>query len=71
MAKRIEVIIPRKGLSQGTATLKFETKGFIGTTCQQSTKFMEALGVVVADEPTNELYALEEGVEHLREGHGE
>lgn len=71
MAKRIEVIIPRKGLSQGQTTLAFETKGFVGTTCQQATKFMEALGVVVADEPSNELYAHEEGVERLKEGHGE
>lgn len=71
MAKRIEVIVPRKGISTGKSTLRFETKGFAGTTCQQATKFMEALGVVVADEPTNELYAHEEGVERLKEGHGE
>ena len=71
MPKRIEVIVPKKGISTGKSTLRFETKGFVGTQCQQATKFMEALGQVVADEPTQDLYATEEGVERLKEGHSE
>ena len=71
MAKRIEVLIPRQGISQGKRHLSFEAKGFAGQTCQAATKFLEVLGAVVSDEPTTDLYATEAGVEHLKEGNGE
>lgn len=66
--KQIEVIIPRDGISTGKRQVKFETKGFVGSTCKAASSFLEAaLGTVTEDEPTNEMYAQDHGVERLRE----
>ena len=71
MAKRIIVVVPRKGISQGKAQVSYETTGFVGAACQRETSFLEAMGKVVEDTPTAELYANEENVERLKEGNGE
>lgn len=67
MAKKtITAIIPKIGISQGTRQVSFETAGFVGQTCQAATKFLEAMGRVTADNATQEMFAVEQGVERIR-----
>ena len=51
MMKTIEVIISPQGEA------KIETRGFVGSSCQQSSQFLEqALGAKVSEMPTTEFY---------------
>lgn len=50
--KIIEVEVNIKG------EVKITTQGYVGSECQEATKSLSAaLGVVVSDEPTAEMYA--------------
>lgn len=69
MTKIITAEVPLVGLSLGTASIKITTNGFVGEACKDATKqFQDALGVVLDDQETQEMYETEEGVERLREG---
>ncbi len=65
MAKTINVDVPLKGISTGARSTKIETTGFVGTTCQDATKFLAGLGTVLKDEATDEMYQQENIHEHL------
>jgi hypothetical protein len=69
MTQQIIMTVPRKGLSTNKTQSKFETRGFVGATCQQASDFLtKALGSAVADQPTAEMYDTEQNVERLSEG---
>lgn len=71
--KIIEITVPRKGFSQGKSSVKIETSGFQGQSCQTATEaFQKCLGGEVHDEELKaEFYETESGVEWLNEGGGQ
>lgn len=66
--KRVEIIVPQKGIATGKSSLKIETTGFQGQECRTATAAFEAMGVEVEEEVKPELYEEEINVEHLGEG---
>jgi hypothetical protein len=53
--KLIEVIVDTKG------GISLETRGFAGTTCREATQELErALGVVTKDQPTAEMFLIQQ-----------
>lgn len=70
MPKRIEIIVPRKGISTGKRTVQIDAaEGFTGTACQNATKAIEeALGSNHEYEEKPELYDTVGGVETISEG---
>ena len=62
MPRVIEVIVA----PDGAATV--QTKGYAGADCLQASRFLEqALGVRVADRPTDEFYAAEAAPQRLHQ----
>lgn len=60
--------VPRDGITAGKAQPKFETSGFVGVACKSASEFLaKALGSVVSDEATSEMYAVDQNVERLSE----
>jgi hypothetical protein len=54
---------------QGECTV--QTKGFTGSSCREASKFVEkALGVVVSDTPTAEMFQSQTENQPLRQGNG-
>ena len=71
MPKSIEIIVPRKGFSQGKRSIAIEAFGYQGQTCKSATEALErALGSVQEVEEKPEMYATEQGVERIEEGGG-
>lgn len=67
--KKIEVFVPRSGISAGKTQVKVETTGFTGTNCQAVTEGLQkALGGSQQEELTGEYYEQEQGIERLHEG---
>ena len=67
--KTVRISIPRKGLSLGKTHPKITSTGFSGPACKEATKqFEQALGSVIADENTAEMYDVEEHHEHIARG---
>ena len=63
MTKTIEVIISPQGEA------KIETRGFVGSSCQQASQFLEqALGTKVADMPTTEFYQTQPQGQTIQQG---
>lgn len=63
MMRTIEVIISPQGET------KIETKGFIGSSCQQASQFLEqALGAKVSERPTAEFYQTQPQGQVLQQG---
>ena len=69
MVKRIEVIVPRRGLATGASSVKIEVNGMQGTSCRDATKALEAaLGTVREYEDKAEIYEAQGQVETLSQG---
>jgi hypothetical protein len=66
--KIIKIRIPRKGMARGKAEIEIDAEGFIGQGCKTATEAFMKLGQEVENEEKPELFASDEGVEHLREG---
>lgn len=66
--KRVEIVVPCKGIATGKVGLQIETTGFQGQECRTATAAFEAMGVEVEEEAKSELYEAETNVEHLGEG---
>lgn len=61
--KTIEIIVQPDGQT------KMETKGFVGSECQQASKFLErALGQRTSEQLTAEFYAKATEQENVQEG---
>lgn len=67
--RKIEVTIPRAGISTGASTVKVEADGFVGDTCKNATDAIEsAVGSNRSYEEKAHMEAPQQDVEHLREG---
>jgi hypothetical protein len=67
VTKRIELIIPLRGLATGRTQVQVTTEGFVGSACQDATKALQAaLGGQQQEELTPEYYQTEKAEEHLR-----
>ena len=65
MMKTIEVII------SPTGETKIETRGFVGSSCQQASQFLEqALGIKVSEMPTAEFYQTQPQGQTIQQGGG-
>ena len=63
MTKTIEVII------SPTGETKIETRGFLGSSCQQASQFLEqALGTKVSEMPTTEFYQTQPQRQTIQQG---
>lgn len=68
MSKRIEMIIPLRGIATGKTTVQVKTEGFVGSACQDATKALQAaLGGQQEEQLTPEYYSTEQAEEHLRQ----
>ncbi len=62
MARVIEVIV------SPTGETTVQTKGYVGSDCQQASRALEqALGIVAAEQKTTEFYQTEEARQELRQ----
>lgn len=67
--KSVQIIIPRKGFSEGKSKIQVEAFGYSGHACQSATEaFERALGCVSETTIKPEMYAQEEAVERIHEG---
>jgi hypothetical protein len=62
MARVIEVVV------SPTGETSIQTKGYVGSDCQQASRALEqALGVVAVEQKTAEFYQAEEAQQELRQ----
>lgn len=67
--KTITARVPLRGIASGESTIQITTNGFTGTGCTDATRAIEAaLGTVVEDQPTPEMYDVEPPQERLTDG---